>query len=41
MTLRPGAVALVVPDYDEAIRFFVTGVGFHLLSDEDQRRGKR
>ncbi|QYK40265.1 MAG: VOC family protein [Paracoccaceae bacterium] len=29
-------IALVVPDYDEAIAFFVRGLGFDLLDDIDQ-----
>jgi predicted enzyme related to lactoylglutathione lyase len=29
-------LALVVPDYDEAIAFFVGGLGFDLLEDVDQ-----
>ncbi len=29
-------LALVVPDYDEAIAFFVAGLGFDLLEDVDQ-----
>ena len=36
-TPRLGAVALIVPDYDEAIRFF-TAAGFHLTADIDQGR---
>lgn len=36
-TTRLGAVALIVPDYDEAIRFF-TAAGFTLTADEDQGR---
>ena len=35
-------VALVVPDYDEAIRFYVDVVGFRLTADIDQsQQGKR
>ncbi len=34
--MRIGAVALVVPDYDEAISFFVTTLGFRLTADIDQ-----
>lgn len=34
-------VALVVPDYDEAIGFFVGTLGFVLLEDTDQGPGKR
>lgn len=39
--MRLEAVALLVPDYDEGIAFFVDGLGFRLLSDEDQGGGKR
>lgn len=38
---RLSAVALVVPDYDEAIDFYVGKLGFTLLTDEDQGGGKR
>ncbi|MEQ8814761.1 MAG: VOC family protein [Thalassobaculum sp.] len=34
-------VALVVPDYDEAIAFFVGTLGFELLEDTPQAPGKR
>jgi catechol 2,3-dioxygenase-like lactoylglutathione lyase family enzyme len=33
---RLGAVALVVPDYDTAIFFFVSVLGFRLTADIDQ-----
>lgn len=33
---RLAHVALVVPDYDEAIRFYVDVVGFRLIQDEHQ-----
>lgn len=33
---RLGAVALLVPDYDEAIAFFVGVLGFRLRADEPQ-----
>jgi catechol 2,3-dioxygenase-like lactoylglutathione lyase family enzyme len=36
-----GAVTLVVRDYDEAIRFYVEGVGFTLAEDVDLGEGKR
>ncbi|UYV36645.1 VOC family protein [Rhodobacteraceae bacterium D3-12] len=36
-----GLVALLVPDYDVAIRFFRDVMGFALEQDEDQGRGKR
>jgi catechol 2,3-dioxygenase-like lactoylglutathione lyase family enzyme len=35
---RIAALALVVPDYDAAIAFFVGGLGFELLEDIDQGR---
>lgn len=38
--MRLQAVTLVVPDYDEAIGFFVGKLGFRLTSDEPQG-GKR
>lgn len=34
-------MALVVPDYDAAIAFYVGVLGFQLLTDEDQGAGKR
>ena len=34
---RLGAIALIVPDYDDAIRFF-TAAGFRLTADIDQGR---
>jgi catechol 2,3-dioxygenase-like lactoylglutathione lyase family enzyme len=39
--VRLEAVALLVLDYDEGLRFFVKGLGFRLLSDQDQGGGKR
>lgn len=41
MTQRLHAVALVVPDYDQAIAFYVDCVGFRLLDDIDLGDGKR
>lgn len=35
---RISAVALVVPDYDAAIAFYVGGLGFRLTADIDQGR---
>lgn len=35
---RLGAVSLIVPDYDAAIRFFTEGAGFTLTADIDQGR---
>lgn len=39
--MRIEALALLVPDYDEGIAFFVRGLGWTLASDEDQGDGKR
>lgn len=36
MTLRISALALVVPDYDEALAFYVGTLGFRLVEDIDQ-----
>ena len=41
MRRRIGAVALVVPDYDAAIAFYVGALGFELRSDADLGGGKR
>jgi catechol 2,3-dioxygenase-like lactoylglutathione lyase family enzyme len=41
MRRRLGAVALVVPDYDAALAFYVGVLGFELRSDEDLGHGKR
>ncbi|MCT8160764.1 VOC family protein [Pseudoruegeria sp. SHC-113] len=41
MLTRIGALALVVPDYDAGIDFYVGRLGFTLLADEDQGAGKR
>lgn len=38
MTTRISALALVVPDYDEAIAFYVGKLGFRLVEDVDQGR---
>jgi catechol 2,3-dioxygenase-like lactoylglutathione lyase family enzyme len=38
---RLALIALVVPDYDEAIGFYVGRLGFRLTSDEDQGEGRR
>ena len=35
---RLGALALLVPDYDAAIQFFVSVMGFRLTADIDQGR---
>ncbi|MDJ0627181.1 MAG: VOC family protein [Rhodobacter sp.] len=39
--MRISAIAVVVPDYDAAIAFYVGKLGFTLLSDTDQGGGKR
>lgn len=36
MTLRLGAVTLMVPGYDEGIAFYVGRLGFDLLADADE-----
>lgn len=36
--MRLSLVTFLVPDYDEAIAFFVAGLGWTLLTDEDQGR---
>jgi len=41
MTGSVSMVALVVRDYDEAIRFFTQSLGFELLEDAPQAGGKR
>ena len=38
MTARISAVALVVPDYDAGIAFYVGKLGFRLVEDIDQGR---
>ena len=38
MPARIAALALVVPDYDEAIAFYVGRLGFRLVEDVDQGR---
>ena len=40
MPHRLALISLLVPDYDEAIRFFCA-IGFDLLEDSDQGDGKR
>lgn len=39
--MRIGLTALVVHEYDEAIRFYVDAVGFTLVTDDDMGGGKR
>lgn len=41
MPQRLAAVAVVVPDYDEAIAFFTRRLGFELREDTDLGGGKR
>ena len=41
MIQRVCLVALVVPDYEAGIAFYVGKLGFDLLSDENQGNGKR
>lgn len=39
--MRVQAVALVVPDYDAGLAFYVGALGFDLICDEDRGGGKR
>jgi catechol 2,3-dioxygenase-like lactoylglutathione lyase family enzyme len=41
MSRRIAQVALLVRDYDEAIRFFTRALGFQLLEDSPRENGKR
>ncbi|WP_298256278.1 VOC family protein [uncultured Litoreibacter sp.] len=41
MTRRISAVTIVVPNYDEAIAFYVGSAGFHVVEDTDMGNGKR
>ncbi|MDJ1008737.1 MAG: VOC family protein [Paracoccaceae bacterium] len=41
MSAHLGLVALIVPDYDEGIAFFVGALGWRLKHDIDQGNGKR
>lgn len=41
MTQHLHAVALVVPDYDQGLAFYVTQLGFSLTQDLDLGKGKR
>jgi catechol 2,3-dioxygenase-like lactoylglutathione lyase family enzyme len=41
MSQKIGYVALVVRDYDEAIAYYTTTLGFSLLEDTDLGAGKR
>lgn len=38
---RLAAVALVVPDFDAALAFYVGGLGFALVEDRPLGEGKR
>lgn len=39
--IRLGMVTLIVPDYDDAIAFFVGKLGFSLVADRRESEGKR
>lgn len=41
MSRRLSMIAIVVPDYDDAISHFVDDLGFTLVEDTDQGNGKR
>jgi lactoylglutathione lyase len=41
MPQKLGYIALVVRDYDEAIAFYTTKLGFQLIEDTDLGNGKR
>jgi catechol 2,3-dioxygenase-like lactoylglutathione lyase family enzyme len=41
MSRRISQTALLVRDYDEAIRFFTRALGFELLEDSPRENGKR
>ncbi len=41
MTRRIGRIAIVVPDYDEGLAFYVGKLGFQLVEDQDMGNGKR
>lgn len=41
MSRHISAFAIVVPDYDAGIEFYVGRAGFHLLEDTDMGDGKR
>lgn len=34
-------MTIVVPDYDEAIKYFTESLGFELRADDDRGEGKR
>ncbi|WP_210527540.1 VOC family protein [Rubellimicrobium arenae] len=39
--MKLSAVTFLVPDYDQATAFFVQGLGWRLVSDQDHGSGKR
>jgi catechol 2,3-dioxygenase-like lactoylglutathione lyase family enzyme len=41
MPQKLGYIALLVRDYEEAIAFYTTKLGFHLIEDTDLGNGKR
>ena len=41
MTQSIGAIALVIPDYDEAIAYYTQVLGFELIEDSPREPGKR
>jgi len=41
MKQKIGALALIVPDYDEAVAFYTGKLGFDLIEDTDLGNGKR
>ena len=41
MTKHLALIALVVPDYDEAIEYYTKTLGFTLIEDEPREPGKR
>jgi catechol 2,3-dioxygenase-like lactoylglutathione lyase family enzyme len=41
MKQHPGAFALLVADYDEAIAWYTRALGFELIEDTDMGEGKR
>ena len=41
MSKHLALIALVIPDYDEAIEYYTTTLGFTLVEDEPREPGKR
>jgi catechol 2,3-dioxygenase-like lactoylglutathione lyase family enzyme len=41
VTKHLALIALVIPDYDEAIQYYTTTLGFTLVEDEPREPGKR